>query len=314
MAALSAPSNVQIVADALGLDDLKLGADKHLPRNGMMLWLDATDESSIAILDDDDSSDDVLVMSWKSKHPGFLTDGLQISLKGRNPTYPLLKRHLFSRGVYFDYDHYGKFNHRLSGARTIVSLHSFILNQYGLSTRERNNDGNFLANFYILCDSEHYHFHGNRDKDDPFALFDKRYSFGVSGFRNSTMRLGMRDKDIFTADNKEWNLHCEEQEGNEKIAILTLSQSDNSWNQIGRDRNCHHFCGVIHELIIYNRVLTAEEKRRVQEYLFDKHYGSPLKQMEESLEGAIGLDCIVILQSMLFPAEMIQYYHSQGQG
>ena len=68
MAALSAPSNVQIVADGLGLDDLKLGADKHLPENGMMLWLDATDESSIAILDDDHSSDDVLVMSWKNQH------------------------------------------------------------------------------------------------------------------------------------------------------------------------------------------------------------------------------------------------------
>lgn len=277
--------------------------------NGMVLWLDATDNDTIDMHKGDE------IANWRSKHAG--SQDAALTLRSARGNFPMLRME-HSKGVYFDYNHFGIFTSGNLGplscgcsvpsARTIVSLHSFIYNQDvpGAGNYNSGPNGRCVDNFYIFCDSSKYYFHGQGDKKDQYSLIGGPAHGAV---HRSTLRLGLDVTEINPNDQRAWDLHHEEKEGNEQIAILSLPRTiEGGMNRIGRDRGCHHFCGVIHELIVYDRALSNKEKSSLQQYVFCKHYGFAMKQIEDSLDPVLGNVFVNIIQKMVFPPEIIGQY------
>jgi hypothetical protein len=57
-----------------------------------------------------------------------------------------------------------------------------------------------------------------------------------------------------------------------KIAVVTceralVNRRGPGMNRIGRDRNCHSFTGVLHEVMVYDRVLSRNEIEKLEQYL-----------------------------------------------
>ena len=92
--------------------------------DGMILWLDATDESTIEC---DPKTNEII--SWRSKLKYL--NGIKLQSKNVNirPIFRKPVDKIFPLGVYFDYDHTMTFNKPITDVQTIISFHSFENNQ-----------------------------------------------------------------------------------------------------------------------------------------------------------------------------------------
>ena len=56
------------------------------------------------------------------------------------------------------------------------------------------------------------------------------------------------------------------------VGVLQLSSTipGTLVNRIGADRNCHHYCGTISELLVFNRTLSQQEIITLEVYLKGK--------------------------------------------
>lgn len=241
-------------------------ADGPIPENGLTLWLDITDKSSLTFASDDNSND---VLIWESlANDIMLTADLETGI-GRNPNrssadskYPLYHQaqNLDTYSIFFDYEHTARFNKKFE-IQTIVSLHSFELNN-GITHQQIHGypyDG--FANFYIFTSNKQCYFHGGASKKN--GLFSNA---ALRSVKNGKIRMDGNEYDEDVKNVKQW------EGGDVRIAILECTDIIKGINRIGADRKNHHFAGSIIELIVYNRKLSDEEKRDIQRYLINKYY------------------------------------------
>jgi hypothetical protein len=168
-------------------------------------------------------------------------------------------------GVFFDYAHTAFFR-RCPKVRTIVSVHSFVASE--LSHTEVHGyvfGADILDQFYIFTDQHRYHLHGGDPLTEQSEPNLASGFFAHRNFLNGTLRL-QRGETRPVSHSRLWI-----GEG-VKLAVLTLAGTlTEGLTRIGADRTCHHFCGHISELLLYDRVLTEEEIDLVESYLQKKY-------------------------------------------
>ena len=159
-------------------------------------------------------------------------------------------------GVYCDYAHTLGFNNPINNVQTIVSVHNFM-NSFSY---EMNGCGGKICNFYVLTSYKNYALHGGYT-----TCFKKNFKHCAPNVRPKIL-LDMDDNEISGDMCKHWDQH--------RISILSTNGNMSKANidRIGADRTCHHYCGIIIELILYDRVLSKQEKKRLQIYLNNKYF------------------------------------------
>jgi len=172
-------------------------------------------------------------------------------------------------GVSFDYAHTGKFTKDLT-LRTICSVHSFeFANKIDHKTVHGYNGE--LCNFYIFTDDYLFAMHGG-DPSNPKNLASSACAHPY--FRNGILKLGGgAPKPV--RECAQWT------DTGLQVAILTLAGPIRSLKRIGADRRCHHYCGTICELLVYDRELSTSEIEEVETYLQQKY--SPSSKIESTI-------------------------------
>jgi len=134
------------------------------------------------------------------------------------------------------------------GVRTIVSFHS-------MSTPVLNDS---TTQFYIIAGSDQGPLHGNAD---TISSGHGAWA-GGKGFGDGSIRLDGQDprpvSEVLNSDFTE-----------PRIAVVTCSESlinkrGTGMNRIGRDRKYHSFTGILHELMVFDRVLSEEEIKKLE--------------------------------------------------
>eukprot|EP01083_Nonionella_stella_P091604 256180_1 len=223
-------------------------------RNGVVLWLDATDKNTLKL-------DGKSLSSWQCK---VNKDNRLVGNDSR-PYLRALPDMYCGEGVFFDFDHTSTFTNPVTNIRTICSLHSMENSRPHKSLGSE--DGGAKENFYILTSAAHFSFHGATSKEKICAS-----NWAHKSFQDGTIRLDCVKKEIKVKD-------CKSFPSESKIAILSLNDNitDVKFDRIGRDRVYHHFSGSIIELIIFDRVLDGNEKMQIENYLVYKHFGAVVK-------------------------------------
>jgi len=119
-----------------------------------------------------------------------------------------------------------------------------------------------LCNFYIFTDSQCYFMHGgDHDTTNNLTSCHSHVYF-------SSARLRI--------DGSTWKPTTECDRWTDKglhLGVLELySIIASGLRRIGSDRDCHHYCGTIAELMVYDCTLNDQELKRIEEYLMDKYY------------------------------------------
>ena len=249
------------------INDQELDIDGPIPENGLQLWLDTTNKSSLTFASDDNSND---VLIWESLVNDIkLTADLETGI-GRNPNrssldakYPQYHQtqNLNAFSIFFDYEHTATFNKKFE-IQTIVSLHSFE-SENGITHQQIHgypyDDG--LANFYIFTSNKQCYFHGPTSTKN--GLFSNA---ALKSVKHGKIRMDGNQYDADVKDVKQW------EGGDVRIAIMECTDIVKGITRIGADRKNHHFAGSIIELIVYNRILNEKEKKHIQRYLINKYY------------------------------------------
>eukprot|EP00697_Spironema_sp_BW2_P004210 gnl/Spiro4/15707_TR8449_c0_g1_i1.p1 gnl/Spiro4/15707_TR8449_c0_g1~~gnl/Spiro4/15707_TR8449_c0_g1_i1.p1 ORF type:complete len:278 (-),score=58.13 gnl/Spiro4/15707_TR8449_c0_g1_i1:321-1154(-) len=228
---------------------------------GLSVWLDAATGVSLSSETHNGSHG---VQVWRSQVGDTVLRADRRASRGRSP-YP---HDLFDPiyipkyvnglpGVSFDYAHTGAFNRDIR-TRTIVSVHSFD-DKDRVNHMDIHGYGGELCNFYILTGTAVHHMHTASIRDPN----------NLSAIRSGgTIRLdGMSARPLNTC--RTWI------DSGPRVAVLELNELlDSGLNRIGADRNCHHYCGVLCELLVYDRVLSVDEVAAVEAYLLQKYFPS----------------------------------------
>jgi len=167
-------------------------------------------------------------------------------------------------GVFFDYAHTASLTKELT-LRTICSVHSFEFDGRLDHKTVHGYEGE-LSNFYIFTDTYSYPMHGG-GRTDPNNLST---ICSHPSFRNGTLKVN-GDSPKRVCESSKWI------DTGPEIAILTLGGPIHGLKRIGADRRCHHYCGTICELLVYDKELTPSELSKVEAYLKQKYLPKPIE-------------------------------------
>ena len=296
-------------------------SNDNIPTKGLVIWLDATKTDTIQ------SKDGTSIEQWKPRKANnqyILTNQTRLyrlnnKTKPSKPYFESKKSNVSNdffpmlyKGIQCDYLHTFKLEPQLTNIQTIISFHSFNqrLNHTDIFTTKQ--DRGTWCNFYLFCSSDfsHYPFHtnGNVNNQHKRNLLNSSSGLFVSGHSHKGFKQGniSLDNSKFSkiSNSSHW-LH-------NGIAIVECSQlmSNLRIDQIGAERQCHHFSGVIYEIIVYDRILNDNEKLNVVEYLFEKYYGDYAKVIIKGLrnEKYQMIDGIInLFLSFVFPGGLVQF-------
>jgi len=230
--------------------------------NDLSLWLDASDEATLT-LDADQN-----VLRWRSKASNRMVVECVKQNEYRPPArhqrhaqnadewaMPKLLRkddvkHPHIAGVQYSFQQTHRFPEIAVG--TIVAL---------LKYKRINRSCTFFVfghNRNVLG-ALHGSYDGNRDLPDQYIVGQNSASKNVFHLNTKKMEAGSV---------KHW-------EDEYKIAIMDVLPSTNNQpllaNQIGAERTCHAFEGVIAELLVYPRALELFERTTMEQYLANKY-------------------------------------------
>eukprot|EP00484_Ammonia_sp_Unknown_P029669 CAMPEP_0197043954 /NCGR_PEP_ID=MMETSP1384-20130603/20124_1 /TAXON_ID=29189 /ORGANISM="Ammonia sp." /LENGTH=313 /DNA_ID=CAMNT_0042475331 /DNA_START=6 /DNA_END=947 /DNA_ORIENTATION=+ len=220
-------------------------------------------------------------------------------------------------GIQCDYTHTFTISPPLSSAQTIVSYHSFNQLLEHSEIFSTNQDRGTWCNFYLFGSSNfsHYPFHtnGNVNKqhraniidNGPAAVGTLFSGHAHQSFQNGRVSVdGASFVDIKRASH--WT--------HSGIAILETEKvmTGLQINQIGAERQCHHYSGILHEVIVYDRLLQEHEKQAVLLYFVEKYHGDALRALYASLSKNFELnrELIRLLLSFVMPHGLLLFLDS----
>ena len=241
------------------------GMQADVPMEGMQLWLDAKDASSMDVQVGGSNG----IREWRSKGTCPVSRILQ---SDGSHGYPIVhqKAVLFPGGaegetmpsVYFSRDNSASIKPALSRVATIVSVASFA------------SDPHSVAQHYFFTGSGQSPFHG--DKMMITSGHGAWHGAGGIHFHNGQIRINTAEarpiKEVACAD-----IGLDTKVG---LAVATCADTvtnSSGMERIGRDRQggqdgkgYHEYKGHICELLVYDRPLSKEEVAAVEGYLQHK--------------------------------------------
>jgi len=228
-----------------------------VPTEGLQLWLCG----GLGIKRDGSN-----VLSWRSEIGSiYVVPNLEASIGQSNFDIKLAGLPQYVKeakngkpGVFFDYAHTGRLTSDIT-LRTICSVHSFEFADRIDHKSVHGYDGT-LSNFYIFTDMQSIAMHGGAPEEPNNLSSVHAHYF----FRNGTIRLNGNPAKL-VRECSQWT-----DEGLE-MAILTLRGPVSGLKRIGADRRCHHYCGTISELLVYDKELSAGEVASIENYLKQKY-------------------------------------------
>eukprot|EP01084_Bolivina_argentea_P010640 19826_1 len=289
--------------------------ENSIPSKGITIWLDSTKSKYI----EKDNND--RVTRWKSVDGKTTLTPMKYlpRLKGGvnpKPPYFVAPQHqesfLLSKfpGIQVDYLHTFRISPPLKSVQTICSYHSFnqILDHKDIfyTTQDRGS----WCNFYLFGSTNSCH-----------------YPFHTGGNVNNQHRVNIRNNDkigtLYSGYSKSFGKGTISLDGNEFIDIknashwthsgIAITQSPELMNNlqidlIGAERQCHHYSGILHEIIVYDRTLNDDEINIVLSYFFNKYHGDTVAAFIHSLRDNWKMidELIQLFVSFILPKGIIQ--------